>query len=101
MRWVSHTKNIQYLFHSNTNTALTINEMENSHTNSLNVLKMDHTKEIENYQKRLQDLAEKKETEVIQIAIKYNITIDSYIHRGKIMPPRLQHQNAKCKNRLL
>jgi len=39
--------------------------MENSHTNSLNVLKMDHTKEIENYQKRLQDLAEKKETEVI------------------------------------
>ena len=47
------------------NTALAINELENSLTNKLNTLKMDHTKEIENYQRRLQDLAEKKEAEVI------------------------------------
>lgn len=65
MRWVSFTDNVPYLFHYNINTALTINEMETSLTNKLNALKMDHTKEIENYQKRLQDLVEKKEAEVI------------------------------------
>lgn len=49
------------------NTALAINEMENNLTDKLNALKVDHTKEIENYQKRLQDLAEKKEAEVIRL----------------------------------
>ena len=38
--------------------------MEKSLTDKLNALKADHKKEIENYRKKLQDLAEKKEAEV-------------------------------------
>lgn len=64
MKWVSLAENIRCLLHYNMNTALAINEMESNLTSKLNILKMDHTKEIENYQKRLQDLAEKKEAEV-------------------------------------
>ena len=46
-------------------TAYTINEMETNLTNKLNTLKNDHKKEIEHHQKRLQDLSDKKEAEVI------------------------------------
>lgn len=59
--------------------------MENSFTNTLNALKMDHTKEVENYQKRLQDLAEKKETEVIFTTFKYTIHF-VYVYREKNIP---------------
>ena len=47
--------------------------MENSLTNKLNALKVEHTKEIENYKRRLQDLAEKKEAEVTWISVRYFI----------------------------
>ena len=63
--------------------------MENTLTNKLNALKMDHTKETEDYKKRLQDLAEKKEAEVTWNVVGYLITFCNC--RGKNSPTELQH----------
>ena len=60
--------------------------MENDLTNKLYALKVDHTKEIENYKKRLQDLAEKKEAEVIWNWI-------FYYFRSVIVEERAAQQN--------
>ena len=44
--------------------AIAISEVENNLNNKLNALKADHKKEIGTHQKKLQDIAEKKEAEV-------------------------------------